>query len=1326
MYAEASQKKMSHVRVSFALLCGLAVCCSVMYITADGSDIEYVQEIIKGKDAGTSVGSTDILKSGQIYTETPDGRMRLMDYFNNVEKEIADEVANRKADIASVRAQMARDFAFNAAARSKLKRDMLHKMAINAKIARRNLDRFMRHTQMRFARYASLYNRRNKATLARDKRTLKIAAHDKREAKQHLELAVTAWQKTTNAWAAATNARIDRMNKHVAANAAQIKENAKKARKDLEVAMNEWDHKVANFRSESKLARNKLSAQFAAQSKATRAWANNKIKGFVASTAAQFNDVETKMAKNRHDIDMELRQATMRFEAALNAEKALEDKRYAETVADIAAAKKEAEEKVNAASAEFKVGLLTLSATVQTQVTKVNNRIDTSAGVVRSDAAAQAKVNQNVNAEMTRMIDLGNKRYKDHLKSDVELQKLIAKDKAETDAKLNKMAMQFNAALDAVKATLKADRAHAEKALKKGVGKLWTSFYKMQEEQNAKNLKMAEDTRRMRLDAMDAVRDAKMAFRKKIADLGKVVAANDQKADKKIFKLTGVVKANAAKSRKGREEIAALEEANKQELKTAIRKMIATGEKRAQLVEERGTKMDKDTKWLINNNINSQISQLRAETDKSVGHLAALTSEARKEMKKEMLYAIETAADDAAGELKKAIADGTKKMIAFEEKAAKTHAASALARKELAKTIEDNAAEVSNMLKDAVAADARAQTLLKQETAEKIKKTNTKISAYADAMEKQAKDARAGIEALTSKTLSEIKTQEEAANDALEKFSSEDAARQKSALEFLAKQMKIAQKESELKFGKAYERLAVQRKESDEQLAGSVTLLNDALAKQAALADSRFEKTVKDISAARKQAADEVADLRKEFATGMLGVDALVRKVEQDIVGQIGVVSGEVISMKANQYRVNKRVKEELERVETLSNKRFSDSKKARGKLKMLMDENKEAASQEVKALKDDLMVKLQKLNKERAANKLEMAKDLTGATEKFYEAAATMQRKHKSETDALNAETTAAALADKNALARAQEKFDSKIIMLTNVVAANAAKAEREITRVTGVAHDYAKADAKDRELIKTQTKSMQLELQKSLTRAIQIGEAKAKAVEERIAEHLKQTKQYLMVELSESTDRAADDVFKLLTGKRQKIADNYLSLKAYAVSAADKIADYVGQGKGRGLSSIGDMLQTIAAIGAVKAPKAEGAGFGSSHLTEIFSGKTMKVPNAVAKINGLVNEFTMSAKQVRERWPMGLGKYLLDKLEESMMGKGVLQVDKVDGKAGNFVFLNGHSVGLSNKLSDFATLAARMTTYEDVLAKLTSKLTAGPHNSPKVFAKPPEWQGN
>merc|ERR1712028_20652 len=112
---------------------------------------------------------------------------------------------------------------------------------------------------------------------------------------------------------------------------------------------------------------------------------------------------------------------------------------------------------------------------------------------------------------------------------------------------------------------------------------------------------------------------------------------------------------------------------------------------------------------------------------------------------------------------------------------------------------------------------------------------------------------------------------------------------------------------------------------------------------------------------------------------------------------------------------------------------------------------------------------------------------------------------------------------------------------------------------------------------------------------------------------------------------------------GKRQKIADNYLSLKAYAVSSADKIADYRTAGKGRGLSSIGDLLQ----------------------------------------------------------------------------------VDKVDGKAGNYVFVNGHSVGLSNKLSDFSTLAARMTTYESVLAKLTAKITT-PKQVPEFEAPAPEWEGN
>jgi len=91
-----------------------------------------------------------------------------------------------------------------------------------------------------------------------------------------------------------------------------------------------------------------------------------------------------------------------------------------------------------------------------------------------------------------------------------------------------------------------------------------------------------------------------------------------------------------------------------------------------------------------------------------------------------------------------------------------------------------------------------------------------------------------------------------------------------------------------------------------------------------------------------------------------------------------------------------------------------------------------------------------------------------------------------------------------------------------------------------------------------------------------------------------------------------------------------------------------------------------------------------------------------------------------------MGLGKYLLDRLEVSMMGKGVLQVDKVPGKSGNFVYMNGGSVGLSSKLNDFASLAVSMSDYESALAHLTSKLSVGPKVPTKSYVKPPEWNGN
>merc|ERR1712054_499093 len=900
---------------------------------------------IDGHNAGTSVGSTDVLKAGEIYTETPDGRMRLIDYFNNVEKEIGDEVANRKSDIAAVRAQMARDFAFNAAARARLRRQMLYHMAVNAKKCRDELNRAMMRTQERFAKQAHLANSRQARTEARDKKTLGMINADRAEEAHNLRLAVHSWQTATSSWAAKTNAKIDRMNKHVAANAAQIKENAKKARKDLDNAMADWDHKIAKFSKHEAAKNSQLSAQFAQQDKATRAWANNKIKGLVASTAAQFNKVYATMAKNRHAVDMALKHAAQKFAAALNAQKALQNKRFAEAQRDIAAAKAEAKAKVAAATTDYKVRLLQLQSTVTEQVSKVNDRVDKTAGVVRSNKAAQAKVNANVNAEMNRMIKLGNKRYKEQTKKDIGLHKLINKNQEKVDGELKKMKDSFNAALGKVRKQLAKDRAHAEHRLKSSTDKVFSALFTMQKKQAVKNARMAADIRRMRLDAMNNVRKAKVAFKEKVHKLAAKVAENDKKADKKIKKLTGLVNKNAMKSKIGRQQIQATEDANKAELKTAIRKAIATGEKRAELVEERGEKMDKDTKFLVNNKLDAEITALRKSTDASVEALRLQSKEARKPAAKEMLYAIRSSAQVAHSDLKIAIQDGVDTMTKFEGKA-------------LAAEIEASAKSVSRMVRDAVATVAKAQTCLRAETAGKIKKHDLRVDAYAQAMKKWTAATEAHMAKTISGTIQQIKQAQSHASKAAAK-GSDGAARQKSALEFVESQLKIAQKDVATGFIKKYNDLADDRAAADDGLAAATRKLNDALAKQATIMDSRFSKTVKNLNAARHQAGKAVIALRKDFATKLVLVTSQVKKIETLLVNTISVVSGETISESANRYRVSLRVGREISRILKLANVQYSQSKRARGKLKILMDENKAAAADEVAALAKSLKSKI-------------------------------------------------------------------------------------------------------------------------------------------------------------------------------------------------------------------------------------------------------------------------------------------------------------------------------------------------------------------------------
>merc|ERR1711970_559365 len=339
-------------RVAFALLCGLAVCCSVMYITSDGAE-EFAMEdaehhVGSGQDVFTprSVQSTDVMKTGLLYTKTPDtikngpeGRERLLCFLDKIEANIAKEVEERKADITAIRAQMAKNMQFNMEARKKMKSMLLAKMAVNAKKAKDDLAAAMRKTQSQFAAAASLENKRWRKNNKRFKKTREIMKKNKKEAGKQLKMATANQQRALATLASATNARIKQTNKHIAENAAQIKENAKKAREDLDNAMGAFNAKMANVQEEAKKGRSKLAAQAAEQDKKFRTYANNRIK------------------------------------AALSAQTALQDKRFEQTVADIAEAKKEANDRVEGFKTSFKSDILALSTKSAEQTKKLNGRI---------------------------------------------------------------------------------------------------------------------------------------------------------------------------------------------------------------------------------------------------------------------------------------------------------------------------------------------------------------------------------------------------------------------------------------------------------------------------------------------------------------------------------------------------------------------------------------------------------------------------------------------------------------------------------------------------------------------------------------------------------------------------------------------------------------------------------------------------------------------------------------------------------------------------------------------------------------------------------------
>jgi len=1045
------------------------------------------------------------------------------------------------------------------------------------------------------------------------------------------------------------------------------------------------------------------------------------------------------MAEDRADADAAISNTASRMNAALAAQTALQNKRFAETVADIKSAKKEANARVATFREGFKTDILQLSTVSEEQTKKLNGRVTQLAGVVTSNKLEQAKVNNAVDAELKRMVKLGDNRYEKHLAKDKELSALMKKNKEDNTSKMNKMSEKFFADINKVKAQMKKDRAHHERQLTKSTDALYKTLADNQEAQDAVNKKLTAATRRTELDAQQALKEAKEGFASKIGALTTTVNDNEKNVNKKVLELTGVVQKNAIKDAKGRANLSKISKWNKSQAKNAIRDAIAAGEKRALQVESKMKGINAKNRKALNTRITTEISTLRKQIHGQVLDLELSSKEARAEMKKQLMFAIDSEAKLAAENLKKAVAWSEGEFSKLNTNLANEKKLSGAGRANLKRSIDTEKNVAVELLNNAVSAQNKALLAYKNEMCNELGSAdikgcpkesrgsiNKRLDGEAKRMEANAKQVKAEMKAQTAAINESLEKAREAAQAELAATSASSVKRYNAVIKAVEDGVSAARKAADKKFSDVQITMAKDRRNADKNLAGAVTKLNDSIAKASALEDQRFKQTVKDLGAARKAAADDVTDAKKEMLMGLNKVQAEAKAVESRIIGQIQDVSAMIVSDKAEQGRINKKVDGEMSRILKLSDSMQVEDNRARGVIRKVMEENKRIAHEEVVALGKEARLTLKAVNSEQNSYLAGFKKDLTSSTKKVYAKMAKDAKAQNQANAALTTSLSGAKAATAGALAGAKKQFNSRYMSLTNAVVANQKSYKRKMDKATGVVNDWKKASTTDRKLIREERGIMETKLRASIVRAIQIGEAKMKAVEERAMENIATEKKTLMTTISVAVENMADNVFATVQGDRQKIADNFLSLKAYAAAAADKVTDYVQKGKGKNLSSIGDLLQTLAATFKVKAEVSAGQGFGAKEVKAPFSEKTIRVDNSITKINGLVNQYISNLAQVKNRWPMGLGKYLISKLEVSMQGKGALEVDKVSGRSGNYVFMNGHAVGLSSRLSDFEGLAVSMSSFERTLAKLTSKNTFGKKAHTKINVNPPEWQGN
>merc|ERR1712178_515972 len=259
-------------------------------------------------------------------------------------------------------------------------------------------------------------------------------------------------------------------------------------------------------------------------------------------------------------------------------------------------------------------------------------------------------------------------------------------------------------------------------------------------------------------------------------------------------------------------------------------------------------------------------------------------------------------------------------------------------------------------------------------------------------------------------------------------------------------------------------------------------------------------------------------------------------------------------------------------------NDKTSVSPRAKGVLRKLMNENKVAAAHEVMTVQKMVEAKAMGfLNKNSLTSKWTPKEDLVVAAAKLHKA--------------IVAHAGPAVKAKKAAYAAA-------LGYLTNAIAAGQKKYRAMLEEVTGANMRWNQGDKVDHKVRKVLLGVLKEWMSFAIVTSIQAGILKAKEDEEDDGT----AKGAMFPTIASAIEHITDKAFGKIQGSRSNIGDNYLSLKAYAITAEDKVHHYVAKGKGRALSALGDLLSTIASLSDVEPAPAIGLGFGSSELSLPF----------------------------------------------------------------------------------------------------------------------------